>query len=52
MSDFVSTDKYLDIQFKDFFSKLDILMYYVAVSSYMSVTDRDCKRFVSIIAIH
>jgi hypothetical protein len=47
MEEYVSTDKSLDVQFQSFYSKLDILMYYVAVSNYSGVTGTDCKQYVS-----
>ncbi|VDI79784.1 Hypothetical predicted protein [Mytilus galloprovincialis] len=46
MEDFVNTDTYLDIQFEGFFSKVEILMYYVAVSNYTSVNGTDCKHYI------
>ncbi|CAC5409205.1 unnamed protein product [Mytilus coruscus] len=46
MGDYVSTDTYLDIQFEGFFSKVEILMYYVAVSNYTGVTGTDCKHYI------
>lgn len=47
MDDYVNTDTYLDVQFEGFYSKLDILMYYVAVSNHSGVNGTDCKRYVS-----
>ena len=47
MENYVSIDKYLDVQFQSFYSKLDILMYYVAVSNYTGVIGTDCKQYVS-----
>ena len=48
IGDYVDTDKYLDVQFEGFYSKLDILMYYVAVSDYKNITATDCRNYVSI----
>ena len=47
MKEYISTDKSLDVQFQSFYSKLDILMYYVAVSNYTGVSGTDCKQYVS-----
>ena len=47
LGDYINTDKYLDVQFEGFYSKLDILMYYIAVSDFKNITDTDCKYYVS-----
>ncbi len=47
LGDYINTDKYLDVQFEGFYSKLDILMYYIAISDYKNITDTDCKYYVS-----
>ena len=47
LEDYIKTDKYLDIQFEGFYSKLDILMYYIAISDYKNITDTNCKPYVS-----
>ncbi|VDI54125.1 Hypothetical predicted protein [Mytilus galloprovincialis] len=46
MGDYVSSDTYLDIQFEGFSSKVEILMYYVAVSNYTGVNGTDCKHYI------
>ncbi|CAG2228792.1 unnamed protein product [Mytilus edulis] len=46
VEDYISTDKYVDVQFEGFYSKLDILMYYVAVSDYRNFTGSDCKQYI------
>ena len=47
LEDYIKTDNYLDVQFEGFYSKLDILMYYIAISDYKNITDTDCKPYVS-----
>jgi len=47
LADYINTDKYLDVQFEGFYSKLDILMYYIAISDYKNITDTNCKPYVS-----
>ncbi|VDI27589.1 Hypothetical predicted protein, partial [Mytilus galloprovincialis] len=46
VEDYINTDKYVDVQFEGFYSKLDILMYYVAVSDYRNFTGSDCKQYI------
>ena len=51
MNDYVSTDTHLDVQFEGFTSKLDILMYYIALSNNTKAHGTDCKQYVSILSI-
>lgn len=47
MSACISTDKYLDVQWEEFTSKLDIMMYYVAISDHLDANGTNCKSYVS-----
>lgn len=47
MNDYIRTDSYVDVQFEGFTSKLDILMYYVALSNNTDPAGTDCKLYVS-----
>ncbi|VDI46307.1 Hypothetical predicted protein [Mytilus galloprovincialis] len=46
MGDYINTDTYVDIQFEGFTSKLDIMMYYVALSNHSGVVGTDCKLYI------
>ncbi|VDH98959.1 Hypothetical predicted protein [Mytilus galloprovincialis] len=46
MEKFIPTDTYLDIQFEGFSSKLDILMYYVALSNNSDANNTNCKVYI------
>ena len=47
MPDFIDNTKEIGVQFEEFESKLDILMYYVAMSSHSQSEETDCQPFVS-----
>jgi len=47
MSRYVSTDKYLELQWEGFTSDLDILMYYIAISNNSDANQTSCKNYVS-----
>ncbi|XP_076085507.1 uncharacterized protein LOC143056307 [Mytilus galloprovincialis] len=46
MQKFIPTDTYLEIQFEGFSSKLDILMYYVALSNNSDANNTNCKAYI------
>ena len=47
MPDFIDNTKEIGVQFEEFESKLDILIYYVAMSSHSQSEETDCQPFVS-----
>ncbi|XP_076085326.1 uncharacterized protein LOC143056125 [Mytilus galloprovincialis] len=46
MQKYIATDTYLDIQFEGFTSKLDILMYHVALSNNSDANNTNCKAYI------
>ncbi|XP_076116641.1 uncharacterized protein LOC143084119 [Mytilus galloprovincialis] len=46
MNDYINTDRQVDVQFEGFTSKLDILMYYVAISNNTDLNGTDCKLYI------
>ncbi|XP_052081925.1 uncharacterized protein LOC127719726 isoform X2 [Mytilus californianus] len=46
MEKYIPTYTYLDIQFEGFSSKLDILMYYVALSNNSDANNTNCKAYI------
>ena len=51
MKDYINTDSHVDVQFEGFTSKLDILMYYIALSNNTDANSTDCKQYVSFIIV-
>lgn len=45
---FVNSLSELDVQYEGFTSRLDMLMYYVAVSNNTDANDTNCVKYVSI----
>ncbi|KAL3873866.1 hypothetical protein ACJMK2_036950, partial [Sinanodonta woodiana] len=46
MPRYVNVETYLDMQWNDFYSKVDILMYYVGVSDQTEALKTSCKRYI------
>lgn len=51
MADFVKNRTQVGVQFEGFQSKLDILMYYVALSNHSEANGTDCQLYVCIIYV-